>query len=107
MSDTDSRVRYYACESLYNVTKGNFVALFLCVNSPVNSFKIKSISVTYYSSFPWFLIRISTFSVARENILPLFNDVFSAMSIAITDADQNVRTATELLVKLSMVGKLI
>ena len=42
-------------------------------------------------------------TVARENILPLFNDVFSAMSIAITDADQNVRTATELLVKLSMV----
>ena len=22
MSDADSRVRYYACESLYNVTKG-------------------------------------------------------------------------------------
>lgn len=43
-------------------------------------------------------------TVARENILPLFNDVFSAMSIAITDADQNVRTATELLVKLSMVS---
>ena len=50
------------------------------------------------------LIFFSHFmTVARENILPLFNDVFSAMSIAITDADQNVRTATELLVKLSMV----
>lgn len=61
MSDTDSRVRYYACESLYNVTK-----------------------------------------VAREHVLPLFNDVFSAMSVAITDVDQNVRTATELLVKLTM-----
>ena len=32
----------------------------------------------------------------------MFNDVFSAMSVAITDADQNVRTATELLVKLTM-----
>jgi len=61
MSDTDSRVRYYACESLYNVTK-----------------------------------------VAREHVLPLFNDVFSAMSVAITDVDQNVRVATELLVKLTM-----
>ena len=45
-------------------------------------------------------------AVARENILPLFNDVFSAMSIAITDADQNVRTATELLVKLTMVSNI-
>lgn len=25
MSDTDSRVRYYACESLYNVTKGKLL----------------------------------------------------------------------------------
>lgn len=61
LSDTDSRVRYYACESLYNVTK-----------------------------------------VARQNILPLFNEVFSAMSCAITDADLNVRTATEMLLRLTM-----
>ena len=52
------------------------------------------LNLTFFSHF---------MTVARENILPLFNDVFSAMSIAITDADQNVRTATELLVKLSMV----
>ena len=61
MGDTDSRVRYYACESLYNVTK-----------------------------------------VSRQNVMRTFNDVYSAMSVAITDADQNVRSATELLLKLTM-----
>ena len=31
---------------------------------------------------------IASFQVAREHVLPLFNDVFSAMSVAITDVDQ-------------------
>ena len=31
---------------------------------------------------------IPSFQVAREHVLPLFNDVFSAMSVAITDVDQ-------------------
>ena len=44
MSDSDSRVRYYACESLYNVTK-----------------------------------------VTRENIMGVFNEIFVAMTIVITD----------------------
>ena len=42
MDDSDSRVRFYACESLYNVTK-----------------------------------------VTRDNILPLFNDIFVAMAVSI------------------------
>ena len=33
-------------------------------------------------------LRIPSFQVAREHVLPLFNDVFSAMSVAITDVDQ-------------------
>ena len=63
--------------------------------------KQNSVSTIIFSTW-YFFSHFMT--VARENILPLFNDVFSAMSIAITDADQNVRTATELLVKLSMVS---
>ena len=56
MDDSDSRVRFYACESLYNVTK-----------------------------------------VARDEILHLFNDIFLAMGKVVTDLDQSVRTAAELL----------
>ena len=59
MDDSDSRVRFYACESLYNVTK-----------------------------------------VAREEILHLFNDIFMAMGKVVTDLDQSVRTAAELLDRL-------
>ena len=59
MDDSDSRVRFYACESLYNVTK-----------------------------------------VARDDILPLFNDLFVAMAKVVTALDQSVRTAAELLDRL-------
>ena len=50
------RVRFYACESLYNVTK-----------------------------------------VTRDDILPLFNDIFVAMARVVTDLDLSVRNAAELL----------
>jgi vacuole morphology and inheritance protein 14 len=50
MNDTDSRVRFYAIESLFNVLK-----------------------------------------CARENVIPLFNDIFIALGTAITDLDQNTR----------------
>ena len=59
MDDSDSRVRFYACESLYNVTK-----------------------------------------VVRDAILPLFNECFIAMAKVVTDLDQSVRTAAELLDRL-------
>lgn len=59
MNDSDSRVRFYACESLYNVTK-----------------------------------------VARDDVLPNFNDLFVAMAKVVTDLDQSVRTAAELLDRL-------
>ena len=59
LSDSDSRVRYYACESLYNVIK-----------------------------------------VARDEILPLFNEIFGSLSGVITDLDQSVKTGAELLDRL-------
>jgi vacuole morphology and inheritance protein 14 len=59
MGDSDSRVRFYACESLYNVTK-----------------------------------------VARNDVLPMFNDIFTSMSTVVTDLDQSVRTAAELMDRL-------
>ncbi len=38
--------------------------------------------------------------VARDNILPMFNEIFSSMSVVVTDPDQSVRTAAELLDRL-------
>ena len=59
MKDADSRVRYYACESLYNVVK-----------------------------------------VARENVLPMFNEIFQSISQVVEDPDQNVKNGSELLDRL-------
>lgn len=63
-SDADSRVRYYACESLYNVVK-----------------------------------------VARGDVIPLFADIFGALSQLSCDTEQSVKTATELLDRLLKVCK--
>ena len=62
MSDKDSRVRYYACESLYNVMK-----------------------------------------VCKENILPMFNEIFCTLGIVASDLDSDVRTSVELLDRLMKV----
>lgn len=59
LTDADSRVRYYACESLYNVVK-----------------------------------------VSREAVLPLFNEMFAAISCVVADPDQNVKNGSELLDRL-------
>ncbi|CAD6238651.1 GSCOCG00008503001-RA-CDS [Cotesia congregata] len=58
-SDPDIHVRYYACESLYNVVK-----------------------------------------IARSAVLPLFTDIFGALSKLACDPEQNVKNATELLDRL-------
>lgn len=57
--DPDVNVRYYACESLYNVVK-----------------------------------------IARSAVLPLFTDIFGALSKLACDPEQNVKNATELLDRL-------
>ncbi|XP_055700126.1 protein VAC14 homolog [Phlebotomus papatasi] len=59
LSDADTKVRYAATESLYNVVK-----------------------------------------VARSSIVPLFPDIFSALSRLVTDPDQNVKNGSELLDRL-------
>ena len=60
--DPDLRVRYYACESLYNVVK-----------------------------------------VARGAVLPMFTDIFGALSKLACDSEQSVKNATELLDRLMKV----
>ena len=61
-SDPDVHVRYYACESLYNVVK-----------------------------------------IARGAVLPLFTDIFGALSKLACDSEQSVKNATELLDRLMKV----
>lgn len=58
-TDSDTRVRFYACESLYNVVK-----------------------------------------VARGAVLPLFPDIFSALSKLAADPEQHVKNASEHLDRL-------
>lgn len=60
--DPDVHVRYYACESLYNVVK-----------------------------------------IARGAVLPIFTDIFGALSKLACDAEQSVKNATELLDRLMKV----
>ncbi|XP_055679622.1 protein VAC14 homolog [Lutzomyia longipalpis] len=59
LSDADTKVRYSATESLYNVVK-----------------------------------------VARSSIIPIFPEIFSALSRLVTDPDQNVKNGSELLDRL-------
>lgn len=57
--DPDTRVRYFASESLYNIVK-----------------------------------------ISRQAIIPMFPEVFSALSRLVTDADVSVKNASELLDRL-------
>ncbi|EDW81518.1 uncharacterized protein Dwil_GK12108 [Drosophila willistoni] len=59
LSDPDLRVRYFACESLYNVVK-----------------------------------------VSRAAIIPFFPELFAALSRLVTDSDQSVKDASELIDRL-------
>ena len=40
------------------------------------------------------------FEVSREAVLPLFNEMFSAISCVVADPDQNVKNGSELLDRL-------
>ena len=78
LSDADSRVRYYACESLYNVVK---------VLPP-------------QTHFPPAFSKIMFPQVARDNVMPIFNEIFSSISNVVADPDQNVKNGSELLDRL-------
>ena len=38
--------------------------------------------------------------VARDNVLPMFNEIFSSISCVVADPDQNVKNGSELLDRL-------
>lgn len=74
-TDLDSRVRYYACESLYNIAKVRFLVLAYCGLS--NSSKI-----------------------SRGRILPFFNEIFDGLCKLAADPDLNVKNGAQLLDRL-------
>ena len=41
-----------------------------------------------------------TLQVARDNVLPMFNEIFSSISCVVADPDQNVKNGSELLDRL-------
>ena len=38
--------------------------------------------------------------VARDNVMPIFNEIFSSISCVVADPDQNVKNGSELLDRL-------
>ena len=125
LTDADSRVRYYACESLYNVVKvlHNLNCIMYNIGF-VDRYKIychfcqclhvsrqcgQGISTSWISSF-WMLkihlvmqaclislLKVFFSKVSREAVLPLFNEMFAAISCVVADPDQNVKNGSELL----------
>ena len=119
LTDADSRVRYYACESLYNVVKvlHNLNCIMYnigCVEKIYCHFWQRmqygqGISTSWISSF-WMLkihlvmqaclislLKVFFSKVSREAVLPLFNEMFAAISCVVADPDQNVKNGSELL----------
>lgn len=83
-SDHDSRVRYYACEALYNIAKVSrlfllYLKLYSCVE------------LTFYSFF---------FQVVRGEFIVFFNQIFDALCKLSADSAANVQSAAHLLDRL-------
>ncbi|XP_019266475.1 PREDICTED: protein VAC14 homolog isoform X1 [Nicotiana attenuata] len=85
-SHQDSRVRYYACEALYNIAKAR---------------KIRGTCTTHvlfglavWTSFVLFL------QVVRGDFIIFFNQIFDALCKLSADSDPNVQSAAHLLDRL-------
>ena len=85
--DTDSRVRYYACEALYNMAK-------------VSPRRQERNFARLGELWPKLTRLILNHQVARDDFVPFFNDVFDALCKLSADVDPNVQNAAHLLDKL-------
>lgn len=89
-SDQDSRVRYYACEALYNIAKVRFdwVNLHFVASSPINLLRFICYS---FAAAP---------QVVRGDFIIFFNQIFDALCKLSADSDANVQSAAHLLDRL-------
>lgn len=88
-SDQDSRVRYYACEALYNIAKVRMNGGFY-----------------YMAFFPKciFVSSLTSVQVVRGDFIVFFNQIFDALCKLSADSDANVQSAAHLLDRLVKVN---
>jgi hypothetical protein len=95
-TDQDSRVRYYACEALYNIAKVNFRFQIYRIKVGIVSVDVKKVMKCFVCS--WFMTIVG--QVARGDFIVFFNDVFDALCKLSADSDPNVQSAAHLLDRL-------
>lgn len=89
-SDQDSRVRYYACEALYNIAKVRFDLY------DYNEIVPLDVSWALYIIF----CRWPDAQVVREDFIIFFNQIFDALSKLSADSNADVQNAAHLLDRL-------
>lgn len=82
-ADQDSRVRYYACEALYNIAKVG-----------------KRIYTVLFVPFIYFGLIFCNMQVVRGDFIVFFNQIFDALCKLSADSDANVQSAAHLLDRL-------
>ena len=63
----------------------------------ISSFWMLKIHLALQACFTSLLLRVFFSKVSREAVLPLFNEMFAAISCVVADPDQNVKNGSELL----------
>lgn len=92
-ADQDSRVRYYACEALYNIAKVRLSGLLLFLYF----FFLYVQGLTHLSA---------SLQVVRGDFIVFFNQIFDALCKLSADSDANVQSAAHLLDRLVKVIEL-
>ena len=82
----DSRVRYYACEALYNIAKVRMHGITF----------IFSILIILFN----FTYLHASLQVVRGDFIVFFNQIFNALCKLSADSDPNVQSAAHLLDRL-------
>ena len=85
-SDQDSRVRYYACEALYNIAK-----------VIENDYCVAAFFLALFSFPCWLNFFLQ---VVRGDFIVFFNQIFDALCKLSADSDANVQSAAHLLDRL-------
>lgn len=88
-SDQDGRVRYYACEALYNIAKVRERVVILCL----------FISSDFCIFHLLFMIY-DVLQVVRGDFIVFFNQIFDALCKLSADSDASVQSAAHLLDRL-------
>jgi len=95
-TDEDSRVRYYACEALYNIARVNLISMFTDLSTA-------SFLLFFFLGLEMFFLRFHLLmghavgQAVRGDFIVFFNDIFDALCKLSADADPSVQSAADLL----------